>query len=154
VALVIAAVQLLLARYLPTALFVDLSLIFTLYIGWRSTPARGAVCGSILGILQDAVYRTVIGFNGLSKTVLGFSASYLSQWVSLEGSAFRIAALVILAMLDNWLVGGLQALIGEPAQEGFWAQAVARSLLTGVAGELVFRFYDRFKMPPKDFQRL
>ncbi|MCZ6877848.1 MAG: rod shape-determining protein MreD, partial [Acidobacteria bacterium] len=84
-----AVAEIVFANYFPAALYLDLSLVLALYIGWNSSPAKGAVRGFTFGLLKDAISGIYLGLNGLSKTLMGFGGSYLSKWLVLEGFPAR-----------------------------------------------------------------
>jgi rod shape-determining protein MreD len=149
-----SGLQILLAYYLPVGLYLDTPLILVLYIGWYSKPARGAVAGSCFGLMQDAVYGTFLGLNGLSKTLVGFSASFLSRFFRLEDALARIVLMAVVAAMDNVIVYLLLLLLEQPVSERFWLDTLIKATVTGVAGGIGSRFYDHFKFPRKDFRRV
>ncbi len=140
--------------YIPGAVYLDLPLVFTLYIGWHSSPAKGAASGAIFGWLQDAVFGMFLGLNGSSKTILGFLGAYLSKWLVLEQLFARFVMLGLLSLLDNVMVAGIAIILGQPLPHGFWLRTLIEIPVTGVAGGIIFQVYDRMKFPQKDFRRL
>ena len=140
--------------YFPGVAYLDLSLVFTLYIGWHSPPAKGAACGSLFGWLQDAIFGMFLGLNGSSKTILGFLGAYLGKWLVLEQLFARFVMLGFLSFLDNGIVAGIATLLGQPLPHGFWLRTLIEIPVTGVAGGIIFQVYDRVKFPQKDFRRL
>ena len=149
-----AVTESLFANYLPAALYLDLALIFALYIGWYSSPARGAICGIGFGLLQDAISGIYLGLNGLTKTLMGFGASYLSKWLLMEGLLARCVLIALLSLADDLLVVGMRALVGQTIQQEIWLRILIRVPVTGVAGGVFFFVYDRVKFPEKDFSQL
>ncbi len=140
--------------YIPGAVYLDLPLVFTLYVGWYSSPTKGAACGAMFGWLQDAVFGMFLGLNGSSKTILGFMGAYLSKWLVLEQLFARFVMLGLLSILDNGMVAGIAIILGQPLPHGFWLRALIEIPVTGVAGGIIFQVYDRMKLPRKDFRRL
>ena len=149
-----AVTESLFANYLPVALSLDLSLIFALYVGWYSSPARGAVCGIGFGWLQDAISGLYLGLNGLTKTLMGFGAAYLSKWLVMEGLLAHCVLIGLLSLVDDLLVVGIRALLGQTIQQEIWLRILFRIPITGIAGGLFFFVYDRFKFPEKNFSQL
>lgn len=137
----------------PSALYLDLPLFFALYIGWYSSPSKGAVCGIAFGLLQDVFSRSYLGLNGTSKTLLGFGGSYLSKWLVLESFLARCALIGSLSLLDNVIVITMEFLLGQPIQQG-WLRTLIEIPVTGILGGGIFQIYDRVKFPQKDFRRL
>lgn len=146
--------QIVFANYLPLALYLDLPLLFTLYIGWHSSPFKGAVCGTAFGWVQDAISGTYLGFNGLSKTLVGFSAPYLNKWLVLEGFWARCLVIGALSVVDNSMVIGMRFLMEQAIQEGIWLRVLVEVPVTGVLGGTIFQFCDHIKFPHKGFGRL
>jgi rod shape-determining protein MreD len=149
-----SALQILWAYYLPVALYLDIPLVLVLYIGWYSKPARGALAGTFFGVVQDAVYGTFLGLNGLSKTLVGFTASFLSRLFRLEDAFARMILIAAVAAMDNTIVYLLFRLLEQPVSERFWLDTLIKAAVTGVVGGIGSRFYDHFKFPRKDFRRV
>lgn len=151
---VTAVAESLFANYFSAALYLDLPLVFTLYIGWYSSPTRGALCGVGFGWLQDAISGIYLGLNGLSKTLMGFAGAYLSKWLLLEGLLGRSVLIGFLSLLDDAIVVGMSALLGQTIQQEFWLRTLLQMPVTGLVGGVIFALYDRFKFPEKDFRQL
>ncbi len=149
-----AVAEIVFANYFPAALYLDLSLVLALYIGWNSTPVKGAVRGFTFGLLKDAISGIYLGLNGLSKTLMGCGGSYLSKWLLLEGFPARCVLIGFLSALDDGIVVGMGALLGQTIQREIWLRTLIQAPVTGVAGGVVFHVYDRIKFPEKDFRRL
>ena len=152
--LLTAGVQSLFANYFPAALYLDLSLVLTLYVGWHSSPVEGAGCGVSFGWIQDAISGIFLGLNGLSKTLLGFGGSYLSKWLMLDTLLSKCVMLAGLCVVDNVVVVGMGTLLGQPVLQSVWLRSAIEVPVTGIVGALIFEIYDRFKFPSKDFRRL
>jgi len=149
-----SGIQILCSHYFPVALYLDLSLILVLYIGWHTGPAAGAVTGTAFGIVQDAIYRSFLGLNGLSKTIAGFAASLLSRVVRLEDLFSRIVLIMAVSALDSSVLYLMLRLLEQEIGHKFWLDTLIKALVTGVAGGIGSRFYDHFKFPKKDFRRV
>ena len=148
-----AVTESLFANYLPVALYLDLPLIFTLYVGWYSSPVRGALCGIGFGWFQDAISGIYLGLNGLTKTVLGYVASYLSKWLTVEGLLVRCILIGLLSLVDDLLVVGMRGLLGQTLQQEIWLRILMRIPISGVAGGIFFFICDWVKFPEKDFSQ-
>lgn len=152
--LVCSGLQILCAHYFRVALYLDLSLILVLYVGWYSGPAAGAATGTAFGLVQDAIYRTFLGLNGLSKTIAGFAASLLSRAFRLEDLFSRIVVILTVSALDSAVFYGMLLLLEQDTGPRFWLDSLIKAVVTGVAGGIGSRFYDHFKFPKKDFRRV
>ena len=149
-----AVAEIVFANYLPVALHLDLSLVLALYIGWNSSPTKGAVSGFAFGLLQDATSGIYLGLNGLSKTLMGFGGSYLRKWLLLEGLLARCVLIGLLSVVDEGIVVGMRALLGQTIQQEVWLRILIQVPVTGIAGGVIFHFYDRIKFPEKDFRQV
>ncbi len=149
-----SALQVLCAHYFRVALYLDLTLVLVLYVGWYSGPATGAVTGTAFGLVQDAIYGTLLGLNGLSKTIAGFAASLLSRVFRLEDLVSRIILITSVSALDSVVLYATLILLEQNTGQRFWLDSLIRALVTGVAGGIGSRFYDHFKFPKKDFRRV
>jgi len=90
----------------------------------------------------------------MSRSVLGFAASHLSQRVAIEGIPSRPLAIALMSAIDSLFVFLLLSSLGQPVVAGFWLSAVISAGVTGVVGEVVFQVYDKLRFPPRDFRRL
>jgi rod shape-determining protein MreD len=108
----------------------------------------------VFGLVRDNLLGVYLGLNGLSKTLLGFAASYLNRWVDSESRWVRPAILILLSFSDRIIVSGTLLLLGQSLPPSIWIYTASEAVATGAVGELFFRFYDRIKLPPKNFRRL
>ena len=142
-------------NYFPSSLYLDFSLIFALHVGWHSSPFKGAASGTAFGLVQDYyVSGFYLGLNGLSKTIVGFSGSYLRRWVTLEGLLARLVLIISLSLLDSTVVYGMLGILGQFPGGLFWGDVLIKSIMTGIAGTIVFWVYSRVKFPRKDFRHI
>jgi rod shape-determining protein MreD len=77
------------ARGDPSAVLVfnAFSLVVVVFAVWKG-EVFGAVLGTVCGLLQDSSSLGVFGIAGLSKTLLGFAAGYVSRKLQI-GPSFR-----------------------------------------------------------------
>ncbi len=147
-------IQLLFGFYFPLAQFLDLSLILALYLGWYSTPTKGMLAGLVFGLAQDLAYGQLLGLNGLSKTLIGYTGSLVSKVFRFDLLPGRFAVIAGCCLLD----GGIQYLtllvLEQPVSSRFWSGILIKAAVTAVVGSLGSRFYDRYKFPRKDFRRV
>ncbi len=149
-----ALIQLILGSFLPRAFYIDLPLILTLYIGWYSDPVKGAVSGTLLGISQDVIQLMPIwGLNGITKTLAGFSASYLNRWILAESNWARGILIGCVAFADH-LANSLMIRVVSMGSPDLLPAGLWKAVLTGLGGTLFFHFYDRFKYPTRDYSRM
>jgi rod shape-determining protein MreD len=142
------------AKVLPTALHVHFLFIAVLYVAWYTTPLRGAAAGSLLGLVEDYLFGFYLGLNGLSKTLIGFFIPYLSRWTSAELGPMRMLLISGISLLDRGIVYGMLYLLTQRGPETSIAAILSSAFVTGLAGEVCFRLYDKFRFPPSNFRGL
>ena len=146
--------EILLSRVLPEfRRYLDLPLILVLYLSVHSTAAKGAFWGTCFGLLSDLLMGTLLGLNGLSKTVIGCLVGLMRLRTAAEGVLGRMLLLAAAASLDTVLIVAILDLLGRPVAESSLPFILARSCLTSVVGVFIFRGYDRIKFPPRNFSR-
>lgn len=152
--LLAGSLEILLSRMLPELRrYLDLPLILVLYLSIHSTAAKGAFWGTCFGLLADLLSGTLLGLNGLSKTLIGFLVGILRLRAAVEDALGRMLLLGAAACLDTVLIVAILDLLGRAFLDSSVPFFVMRGLLTAVFGVFVFRGYDRIKFPPKNFSR-
>lgn len=147
-----SGMQFISANFFTPLLYLDVVLLAVVYIGWHSSPARGATWGTVFGLTQDVVLLLpFLGLNGLTKTLVGFGASFLSRWIFLRGIGPRIFSTSLITILDGALLWGLLWLLGGSPPVQSWDLFLIRVLATGVLGSFLLRFYEHLRFPNKDF---
>ena len=141
-------------RLLPSYLHVRFLLIVILYIGWYGSPLKSAVWGTVFGITTDYLLGIYLGLNGMSKTILGFSTSYVSQWVANDSAGLRFGYISVASVIDQLIVIAMLLLLGEHLSPGQLVPVITGSIVTGIAGTVFFQMYDKIRFPPMDFRRL
>jgi len=144
------AVDLVQGALLPGYLRAEVLLVLVVYVGWSTSPLKGAVVGTIFGILEDYLVGIPIGLNGLSMTLIGF----LSRWMSTELGPFRVLLFVGLALLDRAIILGTLYVLAQNVSPVRIDGLLLSAILTGIIGEVFFGLYDKIRFPPKDFRRL
>lgn len=146
--------EILLGRALPELRrYLDLPLILVLYLSLHSSAAKGAFWGTCFGLLSDLLVGTLLGLNGLSKTLIGYLVGLLRVRASAESVLGRIFLLAAAAALDTVLMVAILDLLGQPLPDSSVSFIAIRSCVAAVAGVFIFRGYDRIKFPPKNFTR-
>lgn len=139
---------------LPAFLRAEFILVLVLYVAWHSSPLKAAVVGTLFGILQDYFLGVHLGLNGLSKTLLAFSAVYVSRWSAPELGFVRGIMLGIMTLANRYIILGTLLVLGQKISPGYFVEVFSSGAITGIVGEVFFRLYDKIKFPPKDFRRL
>lgn len=141
-------------KILPPALHIHFLFIVVLYLAWYSIPLKGAFAGTVIGLAEDYLFGFYLGLNGLSKALIGFFVPYLSRWTSAELGFMRWFLIVGISLLDRGIVYGMLYLLTQREPETSFSAILMSAFVTGLAGELFFRMYDRFRFPPSNFGRL
>lgn len=86
---------------------VDLPLIFTVLAGLRTTPARAAGWGFLMGFLQDALSAGWVGPRLISKTLIGILSSVAQKHTYREKvmtQSFLVFCMVALEQFVVWMI--------------------------------------------------
>ena len=98
---------LILQAYLPLyfnfATILNLPLLVVIYFALsRRSPAAGSLlAGALVGVAQDSLSRDPIGLFGISDTVIGFIAPFVSVRVDTESPGIRLPTIFILYCLHS-----------------------------------------------------
>ena len=113
-----------------------------LYFGLTRHDVFGALMGTACGLLQDSLSLGIFGVGGLTKTLLGFGAGYISRKINVAPAARTFVLVLVLASAELFLWKSLVLfLFGErfSAAGGLaFLQPLATSLVVSVAFQ-VFR---------------
>lgn len=71
-----------------------------LYFSLTKDEVYGAVMGTTCGLLQDAFSLGIFGVSGLTKTVLGFWAGYISRKINVVPVTRNFVFLLIMASIE------------------------------------------------------
>jgi rod shape-determining protein MreD len=110
-----------------------------LYFSLLRHEVFGAVMGSICGLLQDSLSLGVFGVSGLTKTLLGFSAGYVSRKIDVVPFSRNFIFLLVLAVLELALWKFLVfSLFGERLTFG-GGMTLLQPFVTALAAAVLFR---------------
>lgn len=151
--LMAVVIELIQGTVLPRYLRFQAILIFLLYTGWHSYPLLGGFVGTLFGLTEDYIFGVPLGMNGLSKSILGFAASYLGRWSAPDLGLLRGLILAMAAVLDRLIVICLMFLLGLKTSPLEVPELLSSAAISGALGEVFFRLYDKIRFPPKDFRR-
>jgi rod shape-determining protein MreD len=74
-----------------------------LYFGLTRHEVFGAVMGTACGLLQDSFSLGVFGVGGLTKTLLGFGAGYISRKINVTPVSRTFVFVLIMAAVELFL---------------------------------------------------
>ncbi len=142
------------SRFLPLYLNLDWALIFVFYIGWSTNPIKGGIAGTVFGIVQDFLLGVMLGLNGGIKTIIGGVSSYLSTILNPDlAGIMRFVLIALISLLNNLLLHKSQHILSDTQGEIPILTLLISSLLTGIAGDLLFRLLGRLQSDPKQYIR-
>ena len=143
------------SSFLGVGFYLDVMLAATVYIANYSDLSRAALLGCVFGLVQDiAGLHPLLGLNGFSKTLIGFSSYYLIRYLVVESSVGRAALLFFLSLLDVVIIYAFLLLLTPTLTDGVVTQALLKALLTAVSGAALFRLLDGLRFPEKNYRHL
>jgi rod shape-determining protein MreD len=107
----------------------------------------GVFLGALCGLLQDSFSLGVFGVAGLSKTLLGFTAGYVSRKMNVFPFFRNFIFIFILAIGELAVWAFLYALVFSKSIITGNALIFFQPLATAVLGSLVFALVRRLKTP-------
>jgi rod shape-determining protein MreD len=129
--------------------YFDLPLICSVYYGFTlENPIASILIGSFLGLMQDSLSGSVLGANGLSKTLIGFFAATAVSKFAVDQAVTRIFALFLFTIGDGLLVTILGLMVGSATWSAMYGGAVSSWLLSAtfntLLGLILFGYHDRW----------
>jgi rod shape-determining protein MreD len=136
-----------LPRLWPPLAILDLPLIVTVFFAVsRRSPIAGAVTGTLIGLLQDALTDQPFGVFGITKTVIGYIGASVSFTVDVENIFNRILFNFVASLLQSAMLYVIRRrLLGittEHLQPGY---ELIRAGVNTVVAIPVFMLLDRFR---------
>jgi len=105
--------QTVLGRYLPfLGVYLDLFTVVAAGFGLARGRIAGLVSGASAGLLQDAFSGGLLGFNGISKTTVGYLSGIAGRHLIIRGWWTRILFFAVATLLDLLIL----ALVGYAAE--------------------------------------
>ena len=150
VAFAVAVAALLLQAYLPLfsnyANFVDWPLLVTVYLALlRRNPITGLLIGLAIGLGQDSLSNGPIGLYGITKTIIGYSASSLTSLLAADPLAYRVILSAGFYLFHQGFFWLLQRVIVGEGGSFAWQRTLLLAGVNCLAALLVYRFLDRFR---------
>jgi rod shape-determining protein MreD len=132
--------------YLPLLHYLELPLLVTVYLAVsRRSQIGGALIGSAIGLVQDALSYQPLGILGMVKTLVGYAAASLGVRLDTEHAAVRLALGAIFFLIHQslyWLVR--RTLLGAPTGLEV-PQTLLAAVANGLVGVLLFAVLDKLK---------
>lgn len=138
-------VQTALGRLLPwPARVFDPFLLVVVYCGLTGGETHGMLAGAAAGWVQDVHFGgRIVGLSGLSKVLVGFGVGVGSTRFHLGEPAARLLVLMVATLVDAVLFGQFAQVFDVRAYELSPLALVARAVVNGAVGMVVFETLDR-----------
>jgi rod shape-determining protein MreD len=82
----------------------NLTVVLACYAGIRQREIKGMLFGSVIGIIEDSLSGAFLGPNLLSKGIIGFLSSFMSNKFFIWTPLLGIISIFVLTMIDGVIV--------------------------------------------------
>lgn len=110
-----------------------------LYFGLTRHEVFGALLGTACGLLQDSLSLGIFGVGGLTKTLLGFGAGYISRKINVAPATRTFVFVLIIAAFELLLWKALVAFLFGERFSAAGGLAFLQPLATAVAVTVAFQ---------------
>ena len=147
VPLLLLVLQALLPKIFPKMIILDLPLLAVIFFAVaRRNPIYGALTGSVIGLVQDALTGQPIGINGIAKSVIGYVASSIGVQVDVENLVLRIMMNFGFSLLQSAIIFIInKMLLGQHEVHLLWLHELIRAAVNTAVALPVFLLLDRWK---------
>jgi rod shape-determining protein MreD len=111
----------------------------------RRGEVFGALLGTACGLVQDAFSLGVFGVGGLTKTLLGFWAGYISRRVDVAPFHRNAAFLLAMAVLEVLLWASIKAMVRMEPLNLHGGLILLQPLVTAVLGSSILAVERRLR---------
>lgn len=115
-----------------------------LYFALSRHEVFGAVMGTVCGLLQDSLSSGIFGVGGLTKTLLGFGAGYVSRKINVLPLSRTFIFVLIMAAAELILWKSLVRFLFGEAWTAAGGLVLAQPLMTALGVTVVFRLRRRW----------
>lgn len=140
------AFQIFLPRFAPAAGLLDLPLLAVVYLAVsRRHVLAGMLAGMLIGLAQDGLTHGPFGLFGIVKTIIGYSAAAVSQYIEVDFPGARSVLCAFFFLVHQAL---FWALAGGLLERTIAADPVRALMLGAVHAGLalmLFGVFDRLK---------
>jgi rod shape-determining protein MreD len=132
------------ARYVPfLAAHLDLFVVVAAGFGLARGRMSGMVAGAAAGLLQDAFSGGLLGYNGISKTTVGYLSGIVGRHLIIRGFSSRVLFFVLATMLDMGILAAVGYVAELPRVVGEGFTPLYLCIGNAIAGILLVRVLDR-----------
>lgn len=142
--LVAFIVQTVLGRYFEFLNnYLDLFTVVAAIFGLLRGRVTGLLTGSVAGLVQDAFSGGLLGFNGISKTAVGYLAGIAGRHLIVRSWSSRLLFFSAMTLIDMAILAGVGQLAELPRVVGEGLTPLYLCLGNAIAGILLIRSVDR-----------
>jgi len=142
--LVAFLVQTVLGRYFAFLnVYLDLFTVVAVTFGLLRGRMVGLCTGTVAGLAQDAFSGGLLGFNGISKTTVGYLAGIAGHHLIIRGWSARLLFFVGATLLDMTILAGVGRLAEQPRVLGEGLTPLYLCVGNAIAGILLLGRVDR-----------
>jgi rod shape-determining protein MreD len=125
---------------------VELPLLVTIYFALsRRNPSSGLLLGMVVGLLQDSLSLTPLGFYGMAKTLVGFLASSLGSRIDVDHPISRFLLTFFFFHFHNSVLVLTARVLLAQRQPYLTPRLLIASLVNAILAVLLFPLLDRFR---------
>lgn len=125
---------------------VDLPLLVTVFFAIaRRGQITGLFTGGVIGLLQDALTRGLLGVYGIAKTIIGYMASSLGAKIDAENPGSRLLMTFVFYLIHQVIFFLVAHGLAGDTSEIRWTHTLILAGVNGFVAIPVFSILDRFK---------
>jgi rod shape-determining protein MreD len=137
-------VQTVFSRYLPFLNgYLDLFVVVAAAFGLARGRMAGLLSGASAGLLQDTFSGGLLGFNGISKTTVGYLSGIAGRHLIIRGWSTRILFFAIATLVDLLILAGVGYAAELPRVVGEGLAPLYLCIGNAFAGILLMRILER-----------
>ena len=130
------------------AALLELPLLVTIYFSLsRRNPSSGLLLGMIIGVLQDSLSHTPIGFYGIAKTLVGFLASSIGARLDVEHPISRFLLTFFFFFFHNAVLVLTERLLLAQRPPYLTSKLLIAGLVNAGIAMFLFPLFDRLRRP-------
>jgi rod shape-determining protein MreD len=116
-----------------------------IYFAMEKGELAGILLGTVCGLLQDALSLGVVGVAGLSKTLLGYLAGFISRKINVAPFGRNILFLFIISSLELGLWLGLMTFVSSRKLFSAGGAFLLQPFITALAVGSIFKLSRKWK---------
>ncbi|MBS3818712.1 rod shape-determining protein MreD [bacterium] len=117
-----------------------------LYFAVRKGERFGAGIGTVCGLIQDSFSSGVFGIGGLSKTLMGYGAGYISRKINVYPLSRNFVFLLVMLTSELIIWGLLYSFAFTENVNTGGGLIFFQPLGTGILGSLIFQVMRKFQV--------